>query len=122
MASDPKTIMIVDDDPGICGLLSDYLEDQGFRVRGFPTCAEAREYLRSGEVDLLVLDLKLPDENGLVFLQKFRKTTETPVIMLTGVSEEADRIVGLELGADDYVTKPFSPRELLARVRAILRR
>lgn len=122
MAPDPKTILIVDDDPGICGLLSDYLEDQGFRVRSFSTCAGAREFLREGETDLLVLDLKLPDENGLVFLQKFRMTTETPVIMLTGVSDEADRIVGLELGADDYVTKPFSPRELLARVRAILRR
>ncbi|MGR3376393.1 response regulator [Salipiger abyssi] len=122
MSPDLKTILIIDDDPGIRGLLTDYLEDQGFQAEAFATCRSAEARLRRGSADLVLLDLKLPSESGLVFLQELRRSMQTPVIMLTGASEEADRIVGLELGADDYVTKPFSPRELLARVRAVLRR
>jgi two-component system, OmpR family, response regulator len=115
-------ILVVDDDPEILSLLSDYLESQGFRVTPVTNAGAAREAVAGDEPDLIVLDLMLPGESGLDFCRSLRKQVQTPVIMLTALGETVDRIVGLELGADDYLAKPFDPRELVSRIRAVLRR
>jgi two-component system OmpR family response regulator len=115
-------LLIVDDDREIRDLLSRFLRKHGHRV---DTAADGRamwQALSAGRFDLVVLDLMLPGEDGLSLCRRLRATSDLPVIMLTAIGEEADRIVGLEIGADDYVTKPFNPRELLARVKAVLRR
>ena len=116
-------ILIVDDDREIRELLSTYLVKNGLRVVTVPTGRHMRAALEeSGPFDLIILDLMLPGENGLLLCQRLRQQYATPVIMLTAMGELSDRVVGLEMGADDYLSKPFDARELLARVRAVLRR
>jgi DNA-binding response OmpR family regulator len=116
------TILIVDDEPKIVRLVADYLADGGYRVVAARSGDEALMRVRTEAPDLVVLDLGLPGIDGLDVTRAIRRSGELPIIMLTARDEETDRIIGLELGADDYVTKPFSPRELVARVRAVLRR
>jgi DNA-binding response OmpR family regulator len=116
------TILVVDDEPKIAQIARDYLEHAGFRVA---TAADGRGALRAvarERPDLIVLDLRLPDMDGLDVTRSVRQSSVVPIIMLTARGEETDKLVGLELGADDYMTKPFSPKELVARVRAVLRR
>jgi DNA-binding response OmpR family regulator len=115
-------ILIVDDEPKIVRLVADYLEDGGFSIVTARTGDEALMRVRTDSPDLVVLDLGLPGLDGLDVTRAIRRNGELPIIMLTARDDETDRIIGLELGADDYVTKPFSPRELVARVRAVLRR
>jgi two-component system OmpR family response regulator len=115
-------ILIVDDDREIRELLSKFLERQGMRVAAARDAKEARRLWPLGRYHLVVLDLMLPGEGGLDFAKWLRTQGDVPIVMLTAMADETDRIVGLELGADDYLTKPFNPRELLARVRAVLRR
>ena len=116
------TVLVVDDEPKIAQLARDYLEHAGFRVA---TAADGKTALQTAtreRPDLIVLDLRLPDIDGLDVTRALRKESTVPIIMLTARGEEADKLIGLELGADDYMTKPFSPKELVARVRAVLRR
>jgi DNA-binding response OmpR family regulator len=117
-----KKILVVDDEPKIVWLARDYLEHAGFKVLSAYDGKSALAEARSHKPDLIVLDLKLPQMDGLDVTRALRKESNVPVIMLTARSEESDKLVGLELGADDYITKPFSPKELVARVRAVLRR
>ena len=117
-----RSILVVDDEPKIVKIARDYLERAGFRVQ---TAGDGRSVLptvRSAKPDLIVLDLALPGMDGLDVARAIRKESEVPIIMLTARADEADRLIGLELGADDYIVKPFSPKELVARVRAVLRR
>ena len=115
-------ILVVEDDAATRDLVEQYLGDYKFRVTAAATAAEAEQRLAEEVVDLVVLDLNLPDQDGLTLARKLREHSSIPIVMLTGRVDEVDRVLGLELGADDYVTKPFSPRELLARIRAVLRR
>jgi two-component system alkaline phosphatase synthesis response regulator PhoP len=115
-------VLIVDDEPRITEVLRVYLERDGFQVANAASGKEAIERAGNYKPDIIILDLNLPDIDGLEVCRTVRKTSNVPIIMLTGRGEEVDRIVGLELGADDYVTKPFSAREVVARVRAVLRR
>ena len=115
-------ILIVDDDAEIRTLLRDYLHKQGYRVRTAANGREMRAAMSPARPDLVILDLMLPGEDGLSLCRDLRAGSDLPVIMLTARGDEADRIVGLEMGADDYLPKPFSPRELLARVKSVLRR
>src|SRR5438105_10274817 len=115
-------VLVVDDDPTIRELVSDYLGKNELRVSAVSDGAAMRDVLKDQVVDLLVLDLGLRGEDGMAIARRMRDESEIPMVMLTGRAEEADRVMGLELGADDYLTKPFSPRELLARIRSILRR
>ena len=115
-------VLVVDDDPTIRDLVSDYLGKNELRVTAVSDGAGMRGVLKDQVVDLLVLDLGLRGEDGLAIARRMRDESEIPMVMLTGRAEEADRVMGLELGADDYITKPFSPRELLARIRTVLRR
>jgi DNA-binding response OmpR family regulator len=117
-----QRILIVDDEPKITQLVRDYLERSGFAVVTARDGREAVMRARTDRPDLIVLDLGLPDLDGLDVTRQLRRDSQVPIIMLTARDAEADRVAGLELGADDYVTKPFSPRELVARVRAVLRR
>lgn len=116
------TILIVDDEPKIVRLVADYLASAGFGVTTAASGDEALMRVRTERPDLVVLDLGLPHLDGLDVTRAIRRNGDLPIIMLTARDDETDRIIGLELGADDYVTKPFSPRELVARVRAVLRR
>jgi DNA-binding response OmpR family regulator len=116
------TILVVDDEPRIVQLVRDYLEHGGFTVLVASDGAAALRSARTGRPDLVVLDLGLPGLDGLDVARALRRDGEVPIIMLTARTEESDKLVGLELGADDYLTKPFSPKELVARVRAVLRR
>jgi DNA-binding response OmpR family regulator len=115
-------ILVVDDDPQIRSLLTEYLTDNGLRVSAAATGLEMTQVLAEEAIDLVILDLRLANEDGMAIARSLRERLSIPVVMLTGVRDEADRVMGLELGADDYVTKPFSPRELLARIRTVLRR
>jgi two-component system OmpR family response regulator len=115
-------ILIVDDDAEIRGLLGDYLRKNGYRVTTAANGREMRAAMDPARPDLVILDLMLPGEDGLALCRDLRAGSNLPVIMLTARGEETDRIVGLEMGADDYVPKPFSPRELLARIKSVLRR
>ena len=115
-------VLAVDDDPIIRDLISDYLKQNELRVTTVADGRSMQAVLAEEVVDLIVLDLKLRSEDGMTLARRLRDESEIPIIMLTGRAEEADRIMGLELGADDYLTKPFSPRELLARIRTVLRR
>ena len=117
-----KTILVVDDEPKITRLVRDYLENAGYRVLIANDGKSAYSLARIEKPDLIILDLGLPSMDGLDFTRELRKQTNTPIIMLTARSEESDKLIGLELGADDYITKPFSPKELVARVRVALRR
>ena len=115
-------VLVVDDDPTIRELVSDYLGSNELRVTAVADGQAMQAVLAEQVVDLLVLDLKLRGEDGMALARRLRDESEIPIVMLTGRAEEADRVMGLELSADDYLTKPFSPRELLARIRTILRR
>lgn len=115
-------IAIVDDHKDIRTLLSRYLSENGYRVTAAEDARELRGLLQKCTPDLVVLDIMMPGEDGLSLCRYLRENTGIPIILLTAVSAETDRVVGLEMGADDYVTKPFSPRELLARIKAVLRR
>ena len=117
-----ERILVVEDDPRLADMLSEYLGQAGFRVTVAPLGGAALERLSTAEYDAVVLDLMLPDMDGLDVCRQLRTTSDAPVLMLTGRGDAIDRIVGLEIGADDYLPKPFEPRELLARLRAILRR
>jgi two-component system, OmpR family, response regulator len=120
--TDRPHLLIVDDDREIRGLLAQYLEKHDFRTTAVADGKEMRRTLERSHVDLVVLDLMLPGEDGLSLCRELRTRSQVPVIMLTARGEDVDRIIGLELGADDYVAKPFNPRELLGRIKAILRR
>jgi two-component system alkaline phosphatase synthesis response regulator PhoP len=117
-----ELILLVDDEPLIVQQARDYLEHGGFRVRSAGDGRQALVLARQAQPDLVVLDLNLPGLDGLDVCRALRRESDVPIIMLTARVEETDRLIGLELGADDYIVKPFSPRELVARVRAILRR
>jgi DNA-binding response OmpR family regulator len=117
-----RTVLVVDDEPEIVRLVRDYLERGGFAVVTAADGDEAMRIAHRNRPDIVVLDLGLPGIDGLDVARELRRGGEMPIIMLTARTEEADRVAGLELGADDYVSKPFSPRELVARVRAVLRR
>ena len=118
----PAHILVVDDQPDIREALCEHLERNGFQATSAQDAAMARDILDKIHVDLIVLDIMMPGETGLSLCRSISEDTKTPVILLTALADDTDRIIGLEIGADDYVTKPFNPRELLARVRAVLRR
>ena len=120
--SERPHVLIVDDDREIRGLLAQYLEKHDFRTTAVADGKDMRRVLDRTHIDLLVLDLMLPGEDGLALCRELRSRSQLPIIMLTARGEDVDRIVGLELGADDYVAKPFNPRELLGRIKAVLRR
>jgi DNA-binding response OmpR family regulator len=117
-----QTVLIVDDEPRIAEIAGDYLRHAGFRVRVAASGAAGLAQARSERPALVVLDLRLPDADGIAVARELRRDSIVPIVMLTARAEESDRLLGLEAGADDYVVKPFSPRELVARVRAVLRR
>lgn len=120
---DPEAhILVVDDDNQVRQLIGRFLRENGYRVSGARDGREMRETLVSAAIDLIILDLMLPGTSGLDLCRELRTTSHIPIIMLTAKGEDTDRIVGLEVGADDYLPKPFNPRELLARIRAVLRR
>ena len=115
-------VLVVDDDPMVREMVSDYLAKHDVRVTAVSDGRDMQSALDGEVIDLVVLDLKLRTEDGMQIARRLRESSTIPIIMLTGRNDEADRVMGLELGADDYITKPFSPRELLARVRTVLRR
>lgn len=117
-----RTVLVVDDEPEILRLVRDYLEKAGFAVLQASDGSSALRVARQQHPDLVILDLSLPEMDGLDVARALRDAAPTPIIMLTARADEVDRVIGLELGADDYIAKPFSPRELVARVRAVLRR
>ena len=117
-----RTILVVDDEPKLVKVVREYLEHDGYRVVSASDGREALERFHEARPDLVVLDLMLPEMDGLEVCRRLRRDSGVPIIMLTARAEEVDELVGLELGADDYVTKPFSPRALLARIRSVLRR
>jgi two-component system OmpR family response regulator len=121
-APTPQRILVVDDDPEIGALLSRYLSGVGFEVAVAGDGAQLRGQLQKGDIDLMLLDLGLPDEDGLSLLRQFRDSWKGPVIVISGRGDSVEKVIGLELGADDYVAKPFDLRELLARIRSVLRR
>jgi len=115
-------ILVIDDDPEMLDLVVEYLGNNDMRVSSARSGRQMFELFDNESIDLVLLDLKLPGEDGMQLARALRERATVPIVLLTGRAEEADRVMGLELGADDYITKPFSPRELLARVRAVLRR
>jgi DNA-binding response OmpR family regulator len=117
-----NTIMVVDDEKRLVSLLESYLNQEGFRVVKTSNGREALHLARQEKPDLIVLDIMMPEMDGYEFMRLHRKERATPIILLTAKVDQNDKVIGLELGADDYVTKPFRPRELLARIRAVLRR
>jgi DNA-binding response OmpR family regulator len=117
-----RTVLVVEDESAIADVVEMYLSQAGFNVRIAATAAEARKQLDDPTIEVVLLDLMLPDADGVDLFREIRSRSSVPVIMVTARDAEADRVLGLELGADDYVTKPFSPRELVARVRTVLRR
>ncbi len=121
-ASAPVHVLAVDDDPSVRQMIADYLGDNEMRVTPLEGGRELAEVMSRETIDLVLLDLKLPGEDGMQIARRLREDSDVPIIMLTGRKEEVDRVMGPELGADDYLTKPFSPRELLPPIRALLRR
>src|ERR1700761_3582944 len=115
-------VLLVDDDRELCQMLSEYLDAEHFDVKSVHDGSDALSELQSGEFEIVILDVMLPSVGGLDVLRKLGADCTTPILMLTARGDDVDRIVGLELGADDYLSKPFNPRELVARIRAILRR
>ena len=115
-------VLVIDDDAAMRELIADYLGENDLRVTAVATGAEMQKVLDEHAVDVVVLDLRLAGEDGMQLAKKLRESSEIPIIIVSGRNDEADRVMGLELAADDYITKPFSPRELLARLRAVLRR
>jgi two-component system response regulator RegX3 len=122
MAMERRKVLVVEDETSIVGPLTDALQREGFDTTTASTAADALEIGRRGEHDLVLLDLMLPDGSGFDVCRELRRSSDVPIVMLTARGDEADRIVGLEMGADDYVVKPFSAREVVARIRAVLRR
>jgi DNA-binding response OmpR family regulator len=122
MAAKPQTVLVVEDEASIASFVAAYLKNAGYAVRTTASGVEALKLVASEKPALVVLDLMLPDMDGVEVCKRIRQTTDMPVLMLTARDEDVDKIIGLEVGADDYMTKPFNPRELVARVRAILRR
>ncbi|MBN3564409.1 response regulator transcription factor [Aliamphritea spongicola] len=121
MAEKPQ-ILLIDDDPELCQLMGEYLSHEGFDISFAHSAEEALPCLQKSTYSLLILDIMMPGQSGLELLQQIRPAVQTPVIMLTGRGDDVDRILGLEMGADDYLAKPCNPRELVARIRAVLRR
>ncbi|MCH9769825.1 MAG: response regulator [Gammaproteobacteria bacterium] len=121
-AEEQHHILVVDDDQGIRDLLSKFLQQHSYRTSTAKNGQEMQQVLNSKCVDLIILDIMMPGDDGLTLCQRLRSSSNIPILMLTAVSEDVDRIVGLEMGADDYLSKPFNPRELLARMKAVLRR
>ncbi len=117
-----KKIVIIDDDIKLLSLLNEYLEKNGFKCSLFESPTEGLKYLKNNIADLIILDIMLPEIDGFEVCKRIRQTRETPIIMLTARGDVMDKVIGLELGADDYLAKPFEPRELLARINSILRR
>lgn len=117
-----RQLLVVDDDPQICRFLQRYLSHEGFDVLIARDGAEMRKALSEGTIDLIILDLNMPGDDGLTLTREIRRTSRVGIIILTGKEGSVERVVGLELGADDYVSKPFDERELLARIRSVLRR
>src|SRR5262245_43179872 len=115
-------ILIIDDDQRLAGMVSDYLGTSGYRVTAAYTAYDGQQRLKREQFDALILDLMLPDADGLEVCRRIRQSSDVPILMLTARGDAMDRVVGLEIGADDYLPKPFEPRELLARLRSILRR
>ena len=122
MTQSNEHILVVDDHKDIREPLAKYLKQNGFRVSMAANGSELNTVLKGAAIDLIVLDILMPGEGGLEICRRIRATKDIPVILLTAVAEETDKIIGLEMGADDYVTKPFNPRELLARIKGVLRR
>jgi two-component system OmpR family response regulator len=122
MTNDNAHILVIDDDQDIRKPLAEYLRRRGFRTSIAADGKEMDAVLATSSIDLVVLDVMMPGEDGISICRRLQETTQVPVILLTALAEDADRIVGLELGADDYVDKPFNPRELVARIRSVLRR
>lgn len=122
MSANREHLLIVDDDKEIRNLLTDYLEQADYRVTAVGDGKAMRRALESNRIDLVILDLMLPGEDGLTLCRELRGKTNLPVLMLTARGDEVDRIIGLEMGADDYLAKPFNPRELLARIKSVVRR
>ncbi|RZJ01516.1 MAG: response regulator [Brevundimonas sp.] len=118
----PARILVVDDDPGIREVLTDYLSQHGYEAEGAASAAEMDRAIAARAPDMIVLDLMMPGEDGLSVIRRMHGKGGPPIVMLSAMGEDTDRIIGLELGADDYLAKPCNPRELLARVRAVLRR
>ena len=118
----PQTVLVVEDEASIASFVSLYLKNAGYTVHTAATGTEALSQPQGGDVALTVLDLMLPDIDGIEICRRIRKTSDMPILMLTARDEDVDKIIGLEVGADDYMTKPFNPRELVARVKSILRR
>jgi two-component system alkaline phosphatase synthesis response regulator PhoP len=121
-AQKTKTILVVEDESSIASFVSLYLKNAGYSVRTAPTGTDALTQAGKGDASLIILDLMLPDIDGIEVCRRIRKTSDVPILMLTARDEDVDKIIGLEVGADDYLTKPFNPRELVARVKSILRR
>ena len=121
-AAKPQTVLVVEDEASIASFVAAYLKNAGFNVKTTASGNEALRLVESEKPDLVVLDLMLPDLDGVEVCKRVRQQSDLPVLMLTARDEDVDKIIGLEVGADDYMTKPFNPRELVARVRAILRR
>ena len=122
MATKPQSVLVVEDEASIASFVALYLKNAGYGVRTAASGGEALSQFATDPPDLIVLDLMLPDVDGVEVCRRIRKTSDVPVLMLTARDEDVDKIIGLEVGADDYLTKPFNPRELVARVKAILRR
>ena len=122
MAAAPQTVLVVEDEASIASFVSLYLKNAGYTVQTAPTGADALAAVAQAAPALIVLDLMLPDIDGIEVCKRVRQRSDVPILMLTARDEDVDRIIGLEVGADDYLTKPFNPRELVARVKAILRR
>ena len=118
----PQKVLVVEDEASIASFVSLYLKKEGYDVRTAATGGEALAQAASGDVSLIILDLMLPDIDGIEVCRRIRRRSEVPILMLTARDEDVDKIIGLEVGADDYLTKPFNPRELVARVKSILRR
>lgn len=122
MTEKPPHLLVVDDEPSIREPLAAYFEKNGFRITQAGNAASARTFIAAGGIDLVILDIMMPGEDGLSLSRFIRANSDLPVILLTAKAEDTDKIVGLEIGADDYVVKPFNPRELVARVKTVLRR
>ena len=118
----PPHVLVVDDDPAIRTLIEEYLRENDLRVTAASNGKEMTAALKEHAIDLIILDLRMPGEDGMQIARRIRDQSSLPIIVVSGRLDEADRVMALELGADDYVTKPFSPRELLARIRTVLRR
>src|SRR2546421_4224005 len=122
MSSSTQSVLVVEDEASIASFVSLYLKNAGYEVRTATNGADALTSVQSQQPSLIVLDLMLPDIDGIEICRRIRQKSEVPILMLTARDEDVDKIIGLEVGADDYLTKPFNPRELVARVKAILRR